>query len=89
MKHRNDVFLVIAVILALVFKVIVLRSIAPDIFPAYLFYLAFGLVAFWLASKIDFSVISLFYKPIYVFSVALVVRFGGYLLARLQFSQVK
>ncbi|EKD62496.1 MAG: Rod shape-determining protein RodA [uncultured bacterium] len=73
MKHRHDVFLVIAVILAVVFKIIVLRSIAPDIFPAYLFYLAFGLVAFWLASKIDFSVISLFYKPIYVFSVALLL----------------
>src|SRR3989344_3995157 len=66
MKRRGDVFLSTAILFAIVFKFIVLRSLVPSVFPTYYFYFVIGIGVFIIARKIDFSVISLFYKPIYV-----------------------
>ena len=73
MKRQLDVFLVIAILLVVIFKVIILRSLIPSIFPFYYLYLITGVLAFWVMSKIDFTILSLFYKPIYVFSIFFLV----------------
>src|SRR3989344_5137446 len=73
MKRRGDVFLSTAILFAIVFKFIVLRSLVPSVFPTYYFYFVIGIGVFIIARKIDFSVISLFYKPIYVVSILLLI----------------
>jgi rod shape determining protein RodA len=48
---------------------IVLRSIAPFVFPVYFVYLALGIISFLIFSQIDFDVLALFGKYFYIGSI--------------------
>lgn len=69
----KDWKLFFSVIFLLVLSTIVLRSIAPSIFPVYFIYLGFSLLVFWIFSQIDFDIVSLFSKHFYVLSLILLV----------------
>lgn len=64
-------FLVIGFLLLL--SVIVLNSIAPTLFPFYYLYLVLGVIAFIFFANIDFDVISLFSKHLYIISIILLI----------------
>jgi len=50
-------------------SIIVLRSIAPNLFPLYFVYIVLGVLAFLVFSKIDFDILSYFSKHLYVGSI--------------------
>lgn len=56
-----------------VFGLLILNSIAPSLFPTYFIYVFIAAVAFIIFSQIDFEVISLFSKHLYVISLILLV----------------
>jgi rod shape determining protein RodA len=67
-------YLFIGVIALLVLiSVVTLHAIAPSIFPLYFLYIILGAVAFILLLPIDFEVISIFAKHMYVASLILLV----------------
>jgi len=72
-KKILDYLLLGGIGILLVFSVITLTSIAPSIFPTYYVYLALSLVAFFLFSKVNFSVISLFSNHLYILSIVLLL----------------
>lgn len=57
----------------LIFSIVILRSVAPTIFPLYFVYLTLGIVLFFLFSKIDFDIISLFSKQFYIGSIIFLI----------------
>jgi rod shape determining protein RodA len=67
----KDLSLTLAVGFLLILSVIILRSIAPGLFPIHFIYLIFALIAFWFFSQINFDIISLFSKHLYIISIAL------------------
>lgn len=52
-------------------SVVVLLAIAPNLFPLYFVYIFLAILAFWIFSRIDFEVLSLFSTHFYVISVVL------------------
>ena len=66
---RKDPLLFTAVTLLIITSFLILRSIAPFVFPVYFAYYALAVVAFLIFSRIDFEVISVFFKQIYVLSL--------------------
>lgn len=69
----KDPPLVISVVILLVLSVIVLKSVAPGLFPLYFVYLTFGILAYVIFSNIDFDVIAVFSKHLYIFSIFLLL----------------
>jgi rod shape determining protein RodA len=61
--------LVISTAFLLVFGIVILRSVAPNIFPLYFIYLVVGVILFFVFSKIDFDIISIFSKQFYIGSI--------------------
>jgi len=57
----------------LVFGLLALRSIAPDIFPLYYVYVIAGIVSLIIFSQIEFDILLLFSKHLYVFVIASLV----------------
>ena len=54
-------------------SIIVLRAIAPSLFPLYFLYIILGFGAFFLLLKTDFEIISIFSKHLYVASIILLI----------------
>lgn len=65
----KSIGLVIATTFLLIFGVVILRSVAPTIFPLYFVYLIVGIILFFVFSKIDFEVISIFSWQFYIGSI--------------------
>lgn len=59
--------------LLIILSIIILRSIAPFVFPIYIVYLIAALTAFVIFSKIDFDVLTYFSHFLYIFSVVLLI----------------
>lgn len=57
----------------LVMSVVVLRSIAPEVFPVYYGYLGVGIACYVIFSEIDFEIFRMFSGYLYVVSVGLLV----------------
>lgn len=72
-QTNQDYILFASIGLLLLLSIIVLRSIAPFLFPLYYLYLGLGFFAFFLFSKLDFEIISLFSKHLYVASIAFLI----------------
>ncbi len=73
-KRTNQDYILFATVgLLLLLSVVVLRSIAPSLFPLYYFYLGLGIFAFLFFSKFDFEIISLFSKHLYVVSILFLI----------------
>ncbi|MEK7112659.1 MAG: FtsW/RodA/SpoVE family cell cycle protein [Patescibacteria group bacterium] len=56
-----------------ILSIIVLRSIAPFLFPYYFFYIILAFIVFFLLFQVDFEVISLFAKHFYVGSIIFLI----------------
>lgn len=69
----KDLSLVISIAILLVLSVFVLKSVAPTLFPLYFVYIAFGILAYIIFSNIDFEVVSVFSKHLYVLSIFLLL----------------
>lgn len=69
----KDVTLSIAVLFLLAFSVIILNSLDKSLFPLYFVYIFFALIVFLIFSMVDFEIISLFSKHLYIGSIALLV----------------
>lgn len=65
----KSIGLIIAVVFLLLFGIVILRSVAPGVFPLYFIYLVVGILLFFLFSKIDFEIISLFSTQLYIGSI--------------------
>ncbi|OGM15166.1 hypothetical protein A2V56_00315 [Candidatus Woesebacteria bacterium RBG_19FT_COMBO_42_9] len=72
-SRRFDYILLFAAIFLVVFGVVNLRSLAPSLFPVYFLYLALAVVAFIIFSHIDFEILSLFSKHLYILSILLLL----------------
>jgi rod shape determining protein RodA len=70
---RIDVFLLLGIFFLVSFSVLILRSINPQLFPLYFVYIAFGILFFYLTSRIDFDIYLLFSKHFYILSIILLV----------------
>ena len=71
MFKKFDLPLTLSLIFLLALSGVVLKSIAPKIFPTYFIYLALGVVSYIVFSQIDFDIISLFSSHFYIASVVL------------------
>ena len=73
MFKRFDLLLVLSLFVLLLISTIVLRSIAPSIYPLYFVYFIIAVVAFIFFSQLDFDIISLFSKHLYIGSIVLLL----------------
>lgn len=73
MFKRFDLLLVLSLFVLLLISTIVLRSIVPSIYPLYFIYFIIAVVAFVFFSQIDFDIISLFSKHLYIGSIVLLL----------------
>lgn len=81
MKRQNlifgfltkDISFTVSIIFLLFLSVIVLKSVAPSIFPLYSLSILVGVCAFCLFSQLDFDIVSLFSKHLYIFSIILLL----------------
>ena len=69
----KDAGLTFSIGLLLILSGIVLKSIAPSVFPLQFVYLAVAIGAFWFFFQIDFDIISLFSKHLYIISIILLI----------------
>lgn len=69
----KDAGLTFSIGFLLILSGIVLSSIAPNLFPLQFVYLGVGILAFWFFSQIDFDIISLFSKHLYIISIILLI----------------
>jgi len=68
-KEPNEFVFVGVILFILIFSIFVLQSIAPFLFPNYFWYVIFSLVLFFIFSKINFEIFSLFSKHFYILSI--------------------
>lgn len=66
---RKDPLLISGIFILLTTSFLILRSIAPDVFPVYFVYFILALAFFVIFSRIDFEIISVFFKQIYILSL--------------------
>lgn len=72
-SNRFDYILIGATIFLVIFGIVTLRSLAPELFPNYFLYLVLAVGAFILFSQIDYEIISIFAKHLYIFSIVLLL----------------
>lgn len=70
---RKDVYLSLSLFFLLLLSVVILRSVAPSLFPFYLFLILISLIAYWFFSQVGFDVVSLFSPHLYVISIFLLI----------------
>jgi rod shape determining protein RodA len=70
---RLDLSLTLAILFLLSFSFVILRSLAPTIFPVYFIYIVISVIAYIAFSQIDFDIISLFSRHFYLGSLFLLV----------------
>ena len=73
MFKKFDLPIALALIFLTTLSTVVLKSIAPNIFPTYFIYIALGIVSFIVFSQIEFDVLSLFSSHFYIVSIVLLV----------------
>ena len=64
--YRRNVGFILAIAALIVTGVIILRSVAPLIFPGYYFYIVLGLIVFLLFSQLDLEILKVFSGYFYV-----------------------
>ena len=69
----KDIYLSLSVFFLLILSVVILKSVAPSLFPLYFVYIFTGLVVFWFFAQIGFDVASLFSKHLYIISILLLL----------------
>jgi rod shape determining protein RodA len=69
----KDISLSIAVGFLLVLSSVILKSVAPGLFPGYFIYIGVSILFFWFFAKVGFEVVSLFSTHFYVISIVLLL----------------
>ena len=69
----KDITLSLSMLFLLAFSVVILNSLEKNLFPLYFVYIFTALLVFWIFSMIDFEIISLFSKYLYIISIALLL----------------
>lgn len=69
----KDIALTLCVIFIVAFSVVILNSLDTSIFPLYFLYIGVAAIIFWVFSMVDFGIISIFSKYLYIGSVALLL----------------
>jgi rod shape determining protein RodA len=67
--YKREPAILVGITALIVLGLMALRSIASDIFPSYFLYIIAGLLAFIIFSQIDFDILLLFNKHLYVLSL--------------------
>lgn len=70
---RVDAFFFLGIGFLVTLSIIVLRSVAPSLFPLYFLYLFLAVLVFYFLFQIDFEVISLFSRHFYIGSIILLL----------------
>lgn len=70
---KKDTPLVIGIFILLLFGTVILHSIANNLFPLQYLYLFLSIVLFFLLSKVDFDIIALFSKYLYIGSLIFLI----------------
>jgi len=70
---RLDVPFIVGCSILIALSIVVLRSIAPSLFPLYFFYMILAVLIFLVFTVIDFEILSLFSKHLYIFSLLLLL----------------
>jgi rod shape determining protein RodA len=68
-RVKKDYFFIAGIGLLVIFGLVVLGSIAPSIFPAYIFFVVLALIAFLVLHNISFDVFSVFSWHFYIGSI--------------------
>lgn len=71
--YRNEPALLVGISLLLVVSLLILNSIASYLFPLYFLYFILAIIAFFVFSHIDFDILLLFSRHLYVVSLILLV----------------
>lgn len=71
--HLADPILFLAVVFLILLGLVVLRSVAPTIFPLYFLFILLGFLSFFVFLQIDFEILQLFSKHLYILSLFLLV----------------
>lgn len=69
----KDIYLSISILFLLVLSIVILKSIAPGLFPYYLILIVIAVGSFWFFSQIGFEVTALFSKHFYFLSIFLLI----------------
>jgi rod shape determining protein RodA len=64
-----DIPFFLCILFLIIFSLLILNSIAKFLFPLYFLYVLIGLIAFYIFSKLDFEIVSIFSKHLYIFSI--------------------
>lgn len=67
--YKKDIGITISFFILVIFSVVVLRGIAPFVFPTYFIYLIVAIVSFLIFSQISFDILSAFSTHFYVASI--------------------
>ncbi|OGM08367.1 hypothetical protein A2V55_00650 [Candidatus Woesebacteria bacterium RBG_19FT_COMBO_37_29] len=70
---QMDLPYIFGILFLLIFSLLILNSIAQFLFPLYFLYIILGLIAFFFFSKLDFEVISIFSKHLYILSIIFLI----------------
>lgn len=70
---KIDLFLFTPILLLIAFGLFILNSIAPYLFPDYYWYVIIGLIIFLFLNMIDFEVVLVFSKYLYILSIVLLL----------------
>jgi len=69
----KDVWLLGSIGFLLALSVVILRSVAPALFPLYFVYIFVSILAFWFFSQVGFEIVSIFSKHFYIISIILLI----------------
>ncbi len=72
-EKKYDWPLITSMVILILMSIIILRSIAPFVFPGYFVYLFLGIIAFIFFSRVSFDIVSLFSWHFYIFSILFLV----------------
>ncbi|OGM56919.1 hypothetical protein A3E46_01125 [Candidatus Woesebacteria bacterium RIFCSPHIGHO2_12_FULL_46_16] len=72
-SKRLDIPFIVGIGFLVTLSIIVLRSVAPSLFPLYFLYLILAILVFYFLFQIDFEVISLFSRHFYIGSIVLLL----------------
>ena len=70
---KLDLPFIIGCLILIVLSIVVLRSIAPSLFPLYFLYFFLAVLIFLIFSAVDFEILSLFSKHLYILSIILLI----------------
>ena len=69
LQGKFDTLFFLGISFLIILSLVVLGSISPSLFPIYFLYVVLGLISFFIFSQLDFNIVSIFSKQIYIGSI--------------------